>query len=198
MMFTRRVMLVALACALAAHGGQAANSRRLERRVRGDLTTCSGVVPALQLQVNAPICLRQHVSLAALPLGISLEDLEITSLNVTIANVPQSIRGAHIDASTSSVVFTMVPETLHSMADASIETALKLEPKVERLAGYYDIVWYELEVVWPTFFGAADASVTQEVQVEEDEPVSETTFTPFPCTHFIGELFCTDRTWLSG
>jgi hypothetical protein len=195
MMFTRRVMLVALACALAAQGGQAANSRRLERRVRGDLTTCSGGIPKA-LQINVPICLRQYVSLAALPLGISLEDLEITSLNVTIANVPQSIRGARIDASTSSVAFTMVPETL--MADASIETALKLEPKVERLAGYYDIVWYELEVVWPTFFGVADASVTQEVEVEEDEPVSETTFTPFPCTHFIGTLFCTDRTWLSG
>ena len=194
-MFTRRVMLVALACALAAQGGQAANSRRLERRVRGDLTTCSGGIPKA-LQINVPICLRQYVSLAALPLGISLEDLEITSLNVTIANVPQSIRGARIDASTSSVAFTMVPETL--MADASIETALKLEPKVERLAGYYDIVWYELEVVWPTFFGVADASVTQEVEVEEDEPVSETTFTPFPCTHFIGTLFCTDRTWLSG
>lgn len=195
MMFTRRVMLVALACALAAQGGQAANSRRLERRVRGDLTTCSGGIPKA-LQINVPICLRQYVSLAALPLGISLEDLEITSLNVTIANVPQSIRGARIDASTSSVAFTMVPETL--MADASIETALKLEPKVERLAGYYDIVWYELEVVWPTFFGVANASVTQEVEVEEDEPVSETTFTPFPCTHFIGTLFCTDRTWLSG
>ena len=195
MMFTRRVMLVALACALAAHGCQAANSRRSERRVRGDLTTCSGDVPKA-LQINVPICLRQHVSLAALPLGISLEDLEITSLNVTIANVPQSIRGARIDASTSSVAFTMVPETL--MADASIETALKLEPKVERLAGYYDIVWYELEVVWPTFFGVADASVAEEFEVKEDEPVSETTFTPFPCTHFIGELFCTDRTWLSG
>ena len=194
-MFTRRVMLVALACALAAQGGQAANSRRLERRVSGDLTTCSGGIPKA-LQINVPICLRQYVSLAALPLGISLEDLEITSLNVTIANLPQSIRGARIYASTSSVAFTMVPETL--MADASIETALKLEPKVERLAGYYDIVWYELEVVWPTFFGVADASVTQEVEVEEDEPVSETTFTPFPCTHFIGTLFCTDRTWLSG
>ena len=197
MKFRRNLVLVALTCVLAVRTVMAAEPRR---RVKADLTMCSGGAVPSVLHVNDAICLRQHISLAALPASIAVDDLEITSLNVTIADVPQRIRGAYVDASTSTVVFTMQPQT--TAAATHIETALTLGPKsdIDRLAGYYDIVWYDLEVVWPTFFGAADTSVgeEEEEEEEEEETESETTFTPFPCTHFIGELFCTNRTWLSG
>lgn len=197
----RLAAVVALACVI----GIGASAPR-PRAISSDLTLCSGADVPPRLPLGAPVCLRQAVTAGVLPVNVTLEDLEVTTLRVTIANVSQIVRGqAQIDAASSSITFTMVPITDTRGEPKRIETSYKLEPSLDgRFLTYYDIVWYELEVTWPTFFGAAWTSTdsTLEDVADEDEndedPISETTFTPFPCTHFIGTLFCTNRTWISG
>ena len=123
---------------------------------------------------------------------------------VVVGDVQQPLRGEPVvGGATDSITFTFVPTRDARSGRLSVETSVQPSSDPRVSAGYYDVIWYELSVVWPTFFSYREVDVapsTEEEEEEEEEEVkAEVEFNPFPCTWFLGaDYLCNSTTWISG
>ena len=192
------VILYAVTSSRAAAAESEARSRA--SRVRAtEVTTCAGR-PVDGLVVGQAICLRQQIDTALIqPLGLSDVDVGV---RVLIGDVPQPLRGEPVvEPSTDSITFTFVPTRDARSGRLSVETSVQPSSDPRVSAGYYDVIWYELSVVWPTFFSYREVDVAPSTAEEEDEEEvkAEVEFNPFPCTWFLGaDYLCNSTTWISG
>ena len=195
------VMLVIL-CAFTSSYAAAeseARARATAARVRtADVRTCTGR-PVDALVVGQAICLRQQIDTALIqPLPLSDVDVDV---QVLVGDVQQPLRGEPVvDAATDSITFTFVPTRDARSGRLSVETSVQPSSDPRVSAGYYDVIWYELSVVWPTFFSYREVDVAPSTEEEEEEEVkAEVEFNPFPCTWFLGaDYLCNSTTWISG
>ena len=196
------VILCAFTSSYAAAESEA-RARATAARVRtADVRTCTGR-PVDALVVGQAICLRQQIDTALIqPLPLSDVDVDI---QVLVGDVQQPLRGEPVvDAATDSITFTFVPTRDARSGRLSVETSVQPSSDPRVSAGYYDVIWYELSVVWPTFFSYREVDVApsteeEEEEEEEEEVKAEVEFNPFPCTWFLGaDYLCNSTTWISG
>lgn len=156
----------------------------------GDVVACSGA-PVREMVVGRVMCVRQMIDASALP-RIGVEYLT-ADVRVWVNEESQLVRGEP-RITTDGVTFSFVPTT--NGTNGTLTVVSTIEPKSRVIAGYYDVAWYELSVVWPTFF----SSTRVEPEDEEDEEITATVdFNPFPCTWFLGaDYLCNSTTWMSG
>jgi hypothetical protein len=146
--------------------------------------------------------LRQQIDTALIQ-PLPLSDV-VVDVQVLVGDVQQPLRGEPVvDAATDSITFTFVPTRDARSGRLSVETSVQPSSDPRVSAGYYDVIWYELSVVWPTFFSYREVDVapsTEEEEEEEEEEVkAEVEFNPFPCTWFLGaDYLCNSTTWISG
>lgn len=177
----------------------ATEARSRTSRVRGaEVSTCTGQ-PVDALVVGQSVCLRQQIDVALIePLRLSDVDVDVL---VLIGDIPQPLRGdPRVDATTDSITFVFVPTSDARSGRLDVETHVQPSSDPRVTAGYYDVVWYELSVVWPTFFSSSEVNVAPMTQEEDEEEVeAEAEFNPFPCTWFLGsDYLCNSTTWISG
>lgn len=167
-----------------------AHSRNGAEFDAGDVVACSGA-PLREFVVGRVMCVRQPFDASALP-RVDVDGLT-ADVRVWVNDEPQIVRGEP-RITTDSVSFSFVPNK--NVRNGTLTVASTIEPKARVSAGYYDVVWYEISVVWPTFF----SSTRVEPEEEEEEHVNATVeFNPFPCTWFLGaDYLCNSTTWMSG
>jgi len=114
----------------------------------GDVVACSGA-PLREFVVGRVMCVRQPFDVSALP-RVDVDGLT-ADVRVWVNDEPQIVRGEP-RITTDGVTFSFVPNK--NVQNGTLTVASTIEPKARVSAGYYDVVWYELSVVWPTFFSA--------------------------------------------
>ena len=159
------VILCAFTSSYAAAESEA-RARATAARVRtADVRTCTGR-PVDALVVGQAICLRQQIDTALIqPLPLSDVDVDV---QVLVGDVQQPLRGEPVvDAATDSITFTFVPTRDARSGRLSVETSVQPSSDPRVSAGYYDVIWYELSVVWPTFFSYREVDVAPSTEEEE-------------------------------